>query len=433
MLRASVSINRRTERNPVKSLKIAIVGAGPAGLAAALFLSRAGHATEIIERFDNPAPVGSALMLQPTGLTVLESLGLGPAIHAAGNRIDRLFGTETKRGRTVLDVRYDALAGGRYGLAVHRAALFDTLYHEVSTRRYLIFTGRRVVSSLEEGGQTYLVVEGGERLGPYDLVIDASGARSELVTASPVTPRARNLAYGAFWATLDCPDGLVDERALTQRYDQAKVMIGVLPIGRRKPDVQKQAALFWSLKVADVDEVRRQGLDRWKAAIRGYWPECQPLLDQISDWEQLTLARYAHRTMATPYSGSTVFVGDAAHSTSPQLGQGANMALLDVAALAHALAGNEDIGTALAAYAQARRLHVRLFQLLSLAFTPFYQSDSAALAWVRDRLVATIATVPPGPQILASIVSGTLVDPFETAGLSECDWLRNAVPRYAAK
>ncbi|MBB5573481.1 MULTISPECIES: FAD-dependent oxidoreductase [Rhizobium] len=413
----------------MKSLKIAIVGAGPAGLAAALLLSRAGHTTEIVERFDNPAPVGSALMLQPTGLTVLESLGLGPAIHAAGNRIDRLFGTETKRGCIVLDVRYDRLAGGRYGLAVHRAALFDTLYDEVSARRHLVFTGRRVTGTLEEGSQTYLIIEGGERVGPYDLVIDASGARSELIAASPVAPRTRNLAYGAFWATLDCPDGLVDEKALTQRYDQAQVMIGVLPIGQRRPDLPKQAALFWSLKIADADEVRRQGLDRWKSAVRGYWPECQPLLDQIIDWDQLTLARYTHRTVAMPYCGRTVFVGDSAHSTSPQLGQGANMALLDVAALAHALAGNEDIGAALADYTNARRMHVRLFQLLSLVFTPFYQSDSTALAWVRDRLVATIAKVPPGPQILASIVSGTLIDPFASAGLSECDWLRSVVPQ----
>ncbi|MGY5807680.1 FAD-dependent oxidoreductase [Rhizobium sp. LEGMi198b] len=413
----------------MKSLKIAIVGAGPAGLAAALFLSRADHTTEIIERFDSPSPVGSALMLQPTGLTVLESLGLGPAIHTAGNRIDRLFGTEAKRGCIVLDVRYDTLAGGRYGLAVHRAALFDTLYEEVSARRHLVLTGRRVTGVLEEGSHSYLIIEGGERLGPYDLVVDASGARSELVAACPVAPRVRNLAYGAFWATLDCPDGLVDERALTQRYDQAKVMIGVLPIGQRKPDLPKQAALFWSLKIADADEVRLQGLERWKSAIRGYWPECQPVLDQIIDWEQLTLARYAHRTVAIPYSGRTVFVGDSAHSTSPQLGQGANMALLDVAALAHALAGNDDISAALAAYAKARRMHVRLFQLLSLTFTPFYQSDSAALAWIRDRLVAMIARVPPGPQILASIVSGTLIDPFAAAGLSECDWLRTIVPQ----
>ncbi len=413
----------------MKPLKIAIVGAGPAGLAASLFLTRAGHTTDIIERFDSPAAVGSALMLQPTGLTVLEALGLGPAIHAAGNRIDRLFGTETTRGRTVLDVRYSALPGGRYGLGVHRAALFDTLYDEVSARRHPIFTGQKVAAVIEEDGSSYLSVESGERLGPYDLVIDASGARSELVAASPAAPRVRNLTYGAFWATLDCPDGLVDQAALTQRYDKASVMIGVLPVGSRKPDLPKQAALFWSLKVADADEVRRRGLDRWKQTLRGYWPECEPLLAQITDWDQLTLARYAHRTLKLPYSGRTVFVGDAAHSTSPQLGQGANMALLDVAALAHALASHETIEAAFSAYARARRMHVRLFQLLSLAFTPFYQSDSAALAWIRDRLVATIAKVPPAPQILAAIVSGTLVDPFAAAGLSECDWLRSVVPQ----
>lgn len=413
----------------MKPFKIAIVGAGPAGLAASLLLSRAGHATDIIERFDSPAPVGSALMLQPTGLTVLESLGLGPAIHAAGNRIDRLFGTETTHGRIVLDVRYSALPGGRYGLGVHRAALFDTLHDEVSARRHPIHTGLRVIGVTEEASGSYLSVEGGDRLGPYDLVIDASGARSELVASSPVAPRARNLVYGAFWATLECPDGLVDQAALTQRYDKASVMIGILPVGSRRPQMPKQAALFWSLKVADADDVRKRGLDRWKQTIRGYWPECEPLLEQITDWDQLTLARYAHRTVKTPFSGRTVFVGDAAHSTSPQLGQGANMALLDVAALAHALAGQESIEAALLAYARARRMHVRLFQLLSAAFTPFYQSDAAALAWIRDRLVATIAKVPPAPQILAGIVSGTLIDPFNGAGLQECDWLRRAAPQ----
>ncbi|MFJ6323430.1 MULTISPECIES: FAD-dependent oxidoreductase [unclassified Rhizobium] len=413
----------------MKPLKIAIVGAGPAGLAASLFLTRAGHSTDIIERFDSPAPVGSALMLQPTGLTVLESLGLGPAIHAAGNRIDRLFGTENTRGNIVLDVRYSALSGGRYGLGVHRAALFDTLYDEVSARKHPVLTGKRVMGVLEEGDRSYLSIEGGDRLGPYDLVIDASGARSELVAVSSAAPRVRNLTYGAFWATLDCPDGLVDQAALTQRYDKASVMIGVLPIGSRKPDMPRQAALFWSLKVAEADEVRGRGLDSWKDRIRGYWPECEPLLEQIGDWDQLTLARYAHRTVKVPYSGRTVFVGDAAHSTSPQLGQGANMALLDVAALAHALAGHENLEAALSAYAQARRMHVRLFQLLSAAFTPFYQSDSAALAWIRDRLVATIVRVPPAPQILAAIVSGTLVDPFAAAGLRESDWLRAIAPQ----
>ena len=65
---------------------------------------------------------------------------------------------------------------------------------------------------------------------------------------------------------------------------------------------------------------------------------------------------------------------------------------------------------------------MRLFQLLSLAFTPFYQSDSDSVAWVRDRLVSTIAKIPPMPGLLASIVAGTVIDPFGPAGLTECKW-----------
>ncbi len=133
-----------------------------------------------------------------------------------------------------------------------------------------------------------------------------------------------------------------------------------------------------------------------------------PYLAQIHDWDQLALARYGHHTLTMPAGHGIVFIGDSAHSTSPQLGQGANMALLDAAALAAALAEYGDLDQALAEYARSRRLHVRLFQALSCLLTPFYQSDSTTLAWIRDRLVGPAATVPPGPQILAAMVAGTL-------------------------
>ena len=101
----------------------------------------------------------------------------------------------------------------------------------------------------------------------------------------------------------------------------------------------------------------------------------------------MALARYGHHTLAHPVGRRLAIVGDAAHSTSPQLGQGANMALLDARALAHALAVKPTVEDALQAYARMRRLHVRVFQALSFAFTPFYQSDSTVLPFIRDRLV----------------------------------------------
>src|SRR5690606_31396543 len=144
-------------------MSIAIAGAGPAGLAAALYLHRAGHRVTIFERFEKPAPVGSGLILQPTGLTVLDDLGLLGDIVALGSRIDRLHGVDARSGRTVLDVRYRALPGGRFGVAVHRAALFGVLYRAVQREGIAIETGVEI-DSLDTGEAAVLSDGKGRRI-----------------------------------------------------------------------------------------------------------------------------------------------------------------------------------------------------------------------------------------------------------------------------
>ncbi|MFB9978435.1 FAD-dependent oxidoreductase [Mesorhizobium kowhaii] len=387
----------------------------------ALYLKHAGHRVTVFERFEEPKPVGSGLILQPTGLTVLADLGLLDDILALGSRIHRLHGADATTGRTVLDVRYDAQRGGRFGLAVHRAALFGVLFRAVQRESIAIETGVEI-ETLETGERATLICGNGRRAGPFDLVVDASGSRSKLrqCTGNAGTPRP--LTYGAFWASLRWRGEGFDEHALLQRYDKASVMIGVLPIGRPEPGAEKMAAFFWSLKPADADEARARGLDAWKERVVRLWPESEAYTSQIEDFDQLSLARYGHHTMKWPIGRRLAVIGDAAHSTSPQLGQGANMALLDAAALSHALARTPNVEVALETYAKARRWHVRIFQALSLAFTPFYQSDSVALPFIRDRLVATVARIPPTPQVLASMVAGTVIDPFRRIGLAEARW-----------
>ncbi len=408
-------------------LEIAIAGAGPAGLAAALYLKRAGHRVTIFERFDKPAPVGSGLILQPTGLTVLADLGLLGDILALGSRIDRLHGADARTGRTVLDVRYDAQHGGRFGLAVHRAALFSVLYRAVRAEAIAIETGLEL-DGMESGERAFLC-RGGRRLGPFDMIVDASGARSKLRRHVDNPSEPRPLAYGAFWASLDWRDQGFGPHALLQRYERASVMIGVLPIGRPSLEAGPMAAFFWSLRPDDAEQVKTAGIEAWKARVLSLWPACGLLMEQVDDFEQLSFARYGHHTLKIPAGRQLAVIGDAAHSTSPQLGQGANMALLDAAALAPALTRAAGIDAALEDYCRSRRLHLRVFQALSRLFTPFYQSDSVLLPFVRDRLVATIARIPPAPQLLASMVAGTAVDPFRPIGLREFDWLSLAASR----
>ena len=127
--------------------------------------------------------------------------------------------------------------------------------------------------------------------------------------------------------------------------------------------------------------------------------------------EALTLARYGHHTLPLPVADRLAVVGDAAHSTSPQLGQGVNMGLLDALTLADALETHADLDEALMAYARIRRWHIRLYQTLSWGFTPFYQADGKVLPWVRDHVLGKVARLPFAARMLAATVSGLLLDP----------------------
>lgn len=128
----------------MKKLTIAICGAGPAGLAAAIALQREGHYPVIFDQFDAPKPLGSGLILQPTGLAVLDWLGLGDETRKLGAPIDRLYGKAARSGRVVLDVRYDSLGDAR-GLAVHRAGLFHVLRNAVGKAQIEIRMSSKII------------------------------------------------------------------------------------------------------------------------------------------------------------------------------------------------------------------------------------------------------------------------------------------------
>lgn len=388
-------------------MDIAIAGAGIGGLAAGALLARAGHRVAIYDQFDAPAPVGSGLIIQPVGQAVLDRLGAGEAARAHGTAIRRMLGHEAAGDRPVLDVRYDRDGRGVAGLAIHRAALFEAL-HAAAVAAGVRVLPRHRVTGARDGRLSF--AHGGEG-GPFDLVVDASGARSAI---SPL--RARELPYGAVWGTVDWPAGcgLPDDQ-LTQRYRRADRMIGVLPVGTLPGGTARKAAIFWSLPSGGHEAWMQGGLERWRQDACALWPGFAPFAEQIDEPGRMTMARYSHGTLRRPWGERLAIIGDAAHRASPQLGQGANMALLDAAALAAALERAEG-EAALRLYAAARRWHVLAYQAMSWAFTPQYQSDSRLLPLLRDRLLYPLSQMPPLPALLSRLVRGDLLPPLGRLG-----------------
>jgi 2-polyprenyl-6-methoxyphenol hydroxylase-like FAD-dependent oxidoreductase len=111
--------------------------------------------------------------------------------------------------------------------------------------------------------------------------------------------------------------------------------------------------------------------------------------------------------MQTPVDGRTVFIGDAAHAMSPQLGQGVNMALLDAEALAQALATRSSVDESLQAYAHERRAHLAVYQRLSRWLTPLFQSERSTLAVLRDLGFGPLGRMPLARGQMLKILTGT--------------------------
>jgi 2-polyprenyl-6-methoxyphenol hydroxylase-like FAD-dependent oxidoreductase len=385
-------------------MKIAVIGAGMGGLAATTLLAAQGHETQLFERFSQPKPIGSGLVVQPVGLAVLDHLGAGTEARRLGAPLARMQGFAGKR--QVLNVSYRKTAPG---LAIHRAALFHSLWSAMAREGgTTVTTGAEVTSApLGRHGRQVCLADG-RAFGPFDLVVDTSGSHSAL---SPLVARA--LPYGAVWGHVPWPaDSPLARDQLSQRYQGAQKMAGILPIGCLPDDPQPRAAVFWSLPAALLDRWPDQDMATWRAEVSALFPEMAAFVAPLTDAAQMTTARYSHGTLADPCAEGLVFLGDAAHRASPQLGQGANMALLDAMALSLALQSGAPLQDALRLYAKMRRWHVRTYQSMSAAFTPMYQSASHLLPRLRDWVLAPASAIPPMPRLLTALVAGDMIPPI---------------------
>ncbi len=385
-----------------KALNIAIIGAGIGGLTAGALLARSGHQVTVFDQFDAPLPVGSGLVIQPVGQAVLAEIGaLVPARHH-GRPIWRMDGREINSGRQVLKVDYGDHGGPRFGLAIQRPALFDCLYQAAMAAGVTVQTSARITGA----GSGILTLADATQTTRFDLVVDSSGASSTLSGL-----KSKPLPFGALWGTVPWPEAGFDAGELRQRYRRADRMIGIMPSGTRPGDATETATIFWSLPRNGHDDWTSSGLAAWHDEIAGLWPEALPVFQQITDPAQMTFAHYSHGTVRRTTGDRLAVIGDAAHRASPQLGQGANMAMLDAFALGEALKRG-PVPEALNHFARARRWHVRIYQAMSYAFTPQYQSHSRALPVLRDRLLFPVSMVPPIPSVLTRLVSGDFVPPL---------------------
>ncbi len=376
-------------------------------MASALLLARAGHRITLFERVSVPGPVGAGLLLQPTGLQVLEQLGLASQIRATGARIDRLLGT-TADGSKILDLTYADESPDLHGVGIHRGALSNALWSAIRTTDLTLRLGAEV-ERVEVAADCATVHHRSGDLEQFDLVVLADGTFSQLRKHVAIPHEITVYPWGAWWTILRDPERRY-QGVLRQTYRDASQMLGIMPVGRLSASTistMQYVTLFWSVRRIDEAPLRARSLQAWKDEVLALAPAVEPLLAQIAEFEQLIFATYADVRMYPWHDQRIVVIGDAAHATSPQLGQGANLALVDALVLTRCLALLADIPIALAAYTAARRAHLNYYQFASSALTPMFQSDGWILPFLRDRLLPYACRLPGVRGQMLSTLTGS--------------------------
>lgn len=389
--------------------KIAVIGCGPAGLAFALALSDYGIEVQLFERFDAPRAVGSGIVLQPTGLAAIAKLGLRKEVETRGRRIDRILGHTADKKRLTIDVDYQLLGADIYAIAMRRSALFSLLLERLESSQLDIRESTEIVEFRRRSdGRIELRDDQSQWLGPFDLIVDASGAKSLLRRQVFGGSASKTLRFGSLWATLDMPPNIFPQNTLLQRFAPGNESIGVMPLGRESSSAAEKVAFFWNIECSHYQAWLKNGLQPWKDLVLNIWPDCGHLTDQIHDAEQLTLAEYRHHFDSSAITPGLVFIGDAAHATSPQLGQGVNMSLLDALSLAEAIRAEKNLSSACIRYQQQRRRQIRIVQGLAQLLIPFYQENNRAAIALRDFCFQSFTQIPLVRYGIARTVAGLI-------------------------
>lgn len=362
-----------------------IVGGGIAGCSAAIALAQAGIRVTMLEKQREWRFQSSGIFIYHNGLAALGRLGVLPEIVSGGFAI--------ADGRNIyLDARGEPITGTYYPtshpdippiVGIRRAEMHRILASRLEALHVDIRLGTTAIRIDQDMADHVTVALSDGTSGQYDLVIGADGIRSEIrrLIAGPLEP-----AY----------TGLGVWRSVHRRPKDLTAKIMMMGTGKRlgiMPISDDQLYLFGTLP-----EPAGQWYDRadWPALMQARFAEfggpARQFVDALSANSEVLFTAVEEVAAPLPWHrGRVMMIGDAAHASTPFMGQGGAMAIEDAVLLAEMLVQDDDVTSTLRAFGETRYPLCKFVQDTSRKVGEAGAQEDTALLDVRNETMRRTA------------------------------------------
>nr|WP_274636079.1 FAD-dependent oxidoreductase [Microbacterium bovistercoris] len=330
---------------------VAVVGAGVAGLAAAIQLAKAGVEVDVFEAKPELSALGSGITLQGNALRALDALGAWEDVRAAGFPFEGLTLRAPGPTAPVVAELPDVKTGGPdypAGMGMYRPDLAKIMLAHAE-RAGVRFRFGSTVAGIDDTGDQVEVVVDEAPVGRFDLVIGADGLHSAVRRLIGIDTEPQSTGMGIWRAFVSRPAEVVR----TELYYGGPVYIaGYTPTG---PDTMYAILVEKAQDRSGVTDAEATQIMLGESmAYGGPW---ESIRTDLAAGAHVNHTWFTQHLVQAPWNrGRVVIIGDAAHSCPPTIAQGAAQGLEDAIVLTELLIGRDAVDQAVWDEFHARRL-----------------------------------------------------------------------------
>ena len=365
--------------------KISIIGGGIGGLCAAIALQKKGFEAHVYEKVPQVKGIGAGITLSINAVRALQKLELDKALLEDGQALQQMrILDETGKRIAETDLNPVAQRYGTTNFSIHRAVLHEKLLAHLQPGT--LHCGKAFASLSQDSEKVQVRFEDGTTA-EGDVLLAFDGIHSAVRKQLLPTAQIRYSGYTCWRAVIDyTPEA--GTRLASETWGRGK-RFGIVPVGRGK--------LYWFATAnARENDTEMKNIDA--RTLREYFSDFHQPVGEILDLtrdDQIIWNDIIDLKPIRQYTfGRVALAGDAAHATTPNMGQGAGMAIEDAVVLSRLLSEHQpDYGLKLYEQLRMKRTHNIVKSSYQLGSVAQWEN-----AWLRKVRNAAFRKIPVSVQ-----------------------------------